>query len=463
MQNFFNKKFLLLILLWLSFSRVSFAQVGIDPQLQVPIEQAIQNSTLLKNSYLSNQKTLLDKSTAQGRRLPHVSVNALYGYVHSNINIDLPTQTLPLTGLNLFDGSQSLTTSSQVGLAGVHATQVLFSGMQITNGKKALDEKYKAEQLMTAASYANIVQDLIQTFDQLMLLDQVDTLLLDAEKRLNKEHLKIAKAIENGLAIPYDRDKLKLAMLALDSKKLATLANRELLYYKVAELTKMPLTALQAIKYQLTLLPLDSLDDSFDNRKELQALAASQQAYQYVLKKEKGAQLPQLLAFGSASYFNLFGSKTKIKDLPYLGDVQANANHLRLAPSFAVGLGLKWDILDGNLRKNNIAKAKLDLAINANTQADTRDKLELLQHKVQSDYRLANSNLAVGQQQVAIARNNLHMAEKQFAAGLIDVTERLAAENEFYIQSLNYYSQVVLQRSAALSVLNAKGNLYELK
>jgi hypothetical protein len=40
------------------------------------------------------------------------------------------------------------------------------------------------------------------------------------EKRLQTETKRILKAIEEGLAIPYDRDKIKLASLELDSKEL---------------------------------------------------------------------------------------------------------------------------------------------------------------------------------------------------------------------------------------------------
>ncbi|WP_400262317.1 TolC family protein [Sphingobacterium sp. SG20118] len=252
----------------------SFAQQGISSQLKEPIQKAIKNNSDIKNSYLENQKTLLDKNTVSGKLLPHVTAMGMYGYLNSTGELDLPTRTLPILGLNLFEGAQKFNTSSQVGFAGVNATQVIFSGLQITNGKRALDEKFKAQQLMTEAGYEGLAQEVVQTFDQIMLLKEVDALIADSEKRLNKEHQKVVKAIENGLAIPYDRDKIKLAMLELESKKAESQNSGELLYFKLEELTKMTVDSLKLVSYPLELVLVDPVQPPVENRKELQALAS---------------------------------------------------------------------------------------------------------------------------------------------------------------------------------------------
>src|SRR5690606_14609368 len=164
------------------------------------------------------------------------------------------------------------------------------------------------------------------------------------------------------------------------------------------------------------------------NRKELQALEASQRAYEYVLKKEKGAKLPQIFAFGNVSYFNAFGTDMTIKDLPQIGDLKIESNHLRMAPNFALGLGLKWSIFDGKTHKTAIDKAKLDIQINENKLADTKEKLSLLQRKTEVDYHLANKKIQVSDQQVEIAKNNLHLASRQFEEGLRSEERRVGKE-----------------------------------
>ena len=448
----------------LIFSNVFFLGT-VDGQEQLKqftptVEAAIKNNKAIQIAHLESDKVALDREDVKGKLLPKVSLNGLYGYVHSDLDIDLPTQSLPIPGINLFEGTTKVNASSQLFATGVTATQVLFSGLQITNGQKALEQKHIAQHLLTEASYDQIAQEIITSFDQLMLLKEVDILISDSEKRLNKEHLKVVKAIENGVAIPYDRDKIKLAMLELSSKQAEVQSNRELLYYKLQELTGLSLEELKQVSYPLEELMLTDAATAM-NRKELLALEASQKAYEYALKKEKGAKLPMVFAFGNVSYLNAFNSNATLKDIPQLGNVGLHANHLQLAPNYAVGVGVKWNIFEGKTHKIAIEKAKIDLQINDNKMADTKEKLSLLQRKTKSDYDLAIKKISVNKQQMTIAQNNLYLASRQFEEGLQDVTERLEAENEYYKQSLNYYNQILSQRSAATEVLKANGNLYQ--
>lgn len=461
MKNHSLKRTFISLGICLGSTFTSYAQQAGFQDFKNPVEQAISHNKTLINAQLENQKVALDRENVKGKFLPTVSANAMYGYLNSTLDIDLPTKQLPLLGTSIFDGSQKANISSQMAMAGVTATQVIFSGLQISNGQKALEQKFKAQSLMTEAGYDQLAQEVIHSFDQLMLLKEVDLLINDSEKRLNKEHEKVVKGIENGFAIPYDRDKIKLAMLELESKKAEVQSNRELLLFKLEELTGLSQEELKQVSYQLAELGLNLDDARQMNRKELDALEASGKAYEYVLKKEKGAKLPQVFAFGNISYLNAFGTDVTLKDVPVMGDLKLQSNHLMMAPNFAVGVGMKWTIFEGKTHKTSIEKAKLDIQINDNKLADTREKLSLLQKKTEVDYQLALKKTKVNEQQVAIAKNNLHLASRQFEEGLADVTERLEAENEYYKQSLTYYNQILNQRLAATELLKANGNLYQ--
>ncbi|ULT22496.1 TolC family protein [Sphingobacterium sp. E70] len=74
----------------------------------------------------------------------------------------------------------------QAAYAGVSVKQIIFSGLQIPNGIKALKEKAVAQQYLESASRETLSKDIIASFDQLMLLDEVDKLIVDSEKRLKK-------------------------------------------------------------------------------------------------------------------------------------------------------------------------------------------------------------------------------------------------------------------------------------
>jgi len=97
--------------------------------------------------------------------------------------------------------------------------------------------------------------------------------------------------------------------------------------------------------------------------------------------------------------------------------------------------------------------------VNATKRADVHQKLQLLLEKNKVSYQIAQQKLGVREQQITVASNNLKMASRQLEAGLIDVTEMLASENEWYKANLSYYGNIMTQRSAVLELLHASGNL----
>lgn len=437
------------------------AQSLIEPVLLEPIQQAVSENAEVKIKLLEQESTIQEAGVVKAKKLPQISADAGYGYLFTRTNIDLPTQYLPITGRPIFDGSQSAHLKSHVITAGISVQQVIFAGLQIPNGIKALEEKEKSLQFQAEAGKETVAKEVITTFDQLMLLNEIDILIDDSEKRLNKEHQKVIKAIENGLAIPYDREKIKLAMLELEEKKLEVENNRNLLYSKLQYLTKMSKAQLEAITYKLQPIDIDIVHLSPNNRAELKALEAGKKAKEYVYLKEKGTKLPTIFAFGNLSYVNALHPSLKLKDIPIFGDVQFNANHLSAAPMTLVGAGIKWDIFSGGEKNKKIEIAKLDVEMMDIRLQDTQEKLNLLFEKTKNDYFSSKKGVAVVEQKIVVSKNNLHLASKQYSLGLTDLTERLASENDYYTVSLNYYNQILQQRSTAIELLHATGQLLD--
>jgi len=437
------------------------AQSLIDPSVKDIIQRAFQTNKELKLKTYEVDKARLEAEGVKANKLPHVSALGLYGYVHSNGSVDIPTVNVPLLNLGLFEGATGFSMHGQAAYAGVSVRQIIFSGLQIPNGIKALKEKALAQQYLESASRETLSKDIIASFDQLMLLDEVDKLIADSEKRLKKEQEKVNKAIQNGLAIPYDRDKLKLALLELEEKKVEVAGNRDLLCQKIQQETSVPFEEVGGIHYTLQPIFLTEIPDNVDQRSELKALEASSKAYEYLYKKEKGGSLPAVFAFGSANYLNVSNSKLSIKDQPLLGTVNLPLNSIRGNPNLLVGLGVKWDLYTGGEHQNKIKQVKLDQTINATKKEDTEEKLNLLLSKNKVNYTTGNQKLKVGEQQLKVAQNNLSMAVKQYQAGLIDVTELLATENEWYKVNLGYFNNVLQQRTAAVELLHTSGKLLQ--
>jgi len=442
-------------------AQVAFAQQGIDSQVKEAIQKSFQNSKELQVKSLELDKTEMEAAEVKGKKLPHVEATGLYGFLYSNGSLDLPTWTIPGTGLGLFEGASNFSTRTQAAYAGVSVKQILFSGTQIPNGEKAIAAKAEAQTHLVQASRETMAKDILTTFDQVMLLHEVDKLIIDSEKRLKKEQVKVNQAIANGLAIPYDRDKLKLALLELESKKVELAGARNLLVKKLRQETGLSEEEILHIQYQLDAMPIAEMPQDAQQRSELQALTASGKAYDFLYKKEKGGALPMFFAFGSASYLNIFDTHLNLKSVPLLGNVDLKANSLQGRPNLMVGVGAKWEIFSGGEHKSKIRQRQLDQEINQVKLRDTEEKLNLLLEKNKVSYQNANQKLNVGQQQLKVAENSLVMASKQYQAGLIAVTDFLASENDWYRVNLGYYSTIIEQRAAALELLHSAGKLLQ--
>jgi outer membrane protein TolC len=58
-----------------------------------------------------------------------------------------------------------------------------------------------------------------------------------------------------------------------------------------------------------------------------------------------------------------------------------------------------------------------------------------------------------------VANNNLNLAIKQYKQGLINISERLEAENDSYKASVNKINILIEQRLSALETIIATGEL----
>ena len=90
---------------------------------------------------------------------------------------------------------------------------------------------------------------------------------------------------------------------------------------------------------------------------------------------------------------------------------------------------------------------------------DTKEKLELLLEKNLVDYSVITQKIDITQQQEKVADNNLNLAIKQYKEGLINISERLEAENDSYKASVNKTTTLIEQRLSAIETIIATGDL----
>src|SRR5690606_22906991 len=251
----------------------------------------------------------------------------LYGYLKSNGNLDIPTFNVPMTDFNLFEGSTDFKTKGQAFHGGIMAKAVLFSGGQIHYGAKALEYQNKGNALMMDLKADEVIKDIILSYDQLQLLNSAESLIDESEKRLNKETERVEKAISVGLAIPYDRDKIKLTTLELETNRTEVQNKKQLLALKISQATGLSIEEILQTSYEVE--PIVIFEElSSENRNEIKALEAYQQATQYVVKKEKGSLLPTVGAFGGYSYTSVFNSDVSTNSALTQNPIDLQLNHL---------------------------------------------------------------------------------------------------------------------------------------
>lgn len=439
-------------------SSVTKAQILISKDLDYAIGKALQKSTEIRNQDLELQKLELERKSVLAKYIPKVEAAGVYSYLSSDAKLDLATVNLPVAGYPVFAGSSDFSTNANILYGGVTAKAVLFSGGQILNGAKALKEKKTGTAYMMENQKDEVIKDIIVSFDQLKLLESAEKLIDDSEKRLNKENERVEKAISEGLAIPYDRDKIKLSTLELASKRADVENKRKLLILKIKQSTNLTEEEILNTKHQLE--PIIILEDlNTAGRNELKALEAFKKASEYAIKKEKGSLLPTVGAFAGYSYASIFNANVEVPVSTLNTTANLKMNELTLHPNWMAGLAVKWELFSGFERKHKIEEARIGLTQVENKLADAKEKLDLQLEKNKVEYETMLYQVDIALQREKIAQNNNEIASKQYRLGLINVTERLGAENDIYKESLNKVETVIEQRNAAIEVYRSSGKL----
>lgn len=159
------------------------------------------------------------------------------------------------------------------------------------------------------------------------------------------------------------------------------------------------------------------------NRKDIQAMDQSTEAYQKMLLSSKMTFLPRLNAFGSYELYDdiLFGTNAK---------------------GFVVGAQLSWNVFDGYKSIGKMEKAKADFQ---------KAEIESQQYKAKSQLELnkANRQLNDAENKVNLSKLDLEQSQEayrirsnRFTQGLEKTTDLLQSETQMFKKELEYLQAV---------------------
>lgn len=160
-----------------------------------------------------------------------------------------------------------------------------------------------------------------------------------------------------------------------------------------------------------------------DNRKDIQAMSKSSEAYQKMLQSSKMNFLPRLNAFGSYELYDdkLFGTSAK---------------------GYLVGAQLSWNVFDGYKSIGKMEKAKADFQ---------KAEVETQQYKAQSQLELNKTNRQLRDAENKVNLSKLALEQSQeayrirsnrFTQGLEKTTDLLQSETQMFQKELEFLQAV---------------------
>ncbi|WP_412476502.1 TolC family protein [Flavobacterium sp. TBRC 19031] len=182
-----------------------------------------------------------------------------------------------------------------------------------------------------------------------------------------------------------------------------------------------------------TFKPSEALDNTIkvevadwqfsDNRKDLQAMQKSSEAYKKILTMSKMSFLPRLNAFGS---YELYDSQ-------FLGTA---------AKGYLVGAQLSWHVFDGYKSIGKYDKAKADFQKASLEKEQYKKQSQLEFNKTNRQLKDAENKVSLSQLAFEQAKEAYRIRQNRFAQGLEKTTDLLVSETQMIQKELEHLQAV---------------------
>lgn len=437
------------------FSISSFSQ-QLDPVLQDLITKGVNKSQTVTINNIEAEQAKLDQRLAKSVFIPKVTLNGSYTRLNDDLKFDEDTQ-------NLLMATQKLVIKEAAGLpfnapfpdniplretpnlqdknilkSSVDVDWVLFSGLEATNAIKASKHKESSINYLGMAEKDKLALKIIETYDKLALVYASESVLNTSENYLNEQAHFVRKAIENGLATPIDRKKIELAQQQLAGKKLEFEHNKVLLIEALNQLTGEDRDNLRMLRPTLESFRLSAVS-STEKRNEIKALEEAEKAIIYKSKMEQSHFIPKVAVKGHYEFID---------------------NYLSLLdPKWFVGVGVQWNVFDGNQSHLKAKKSKLESQIYRERIEEAEEMIDLSIVKAEQAYQSTLQNSVIVEKEIELATDTYEMVNKQHKNDLASINDVLDALNDLEKANFKLQESYFDQRRAVTQLLHAKGAL----
>ncbi|HLV40373.1 TolC family protein [Xanthomarina sp.] len=436
------------------FSMESYSQ-QLDPVLKELIVKGLNKSQIVKINSIEAEQANLDQRLARSVFIPKVTLNGSYTRLNDDITFDEDTQ-------NLLVATQKLLIKEGAGLpfnapfpegiplkdtpnlqdknilkTSLDMDWVLFSGFEVSNAIKASRHKEFSLNYLGMAEKDKIALKIIETYDKLALVYASEKVLTISEKYLGEQEHFINKAIENGLATPIGRKKIELAQQQLAGKQLRFEHNKTLLIEELHRLTGEDRNHLRILHPKLESFNLNKTQT--EKRNEIKALEEAEQATIYKSKMEKNHFIPKVALRGHYEF---------IEDYLSLLD-----------PVWYVGVGIKWNIFDGNQSNLKAKKSTLESQIYRERIEEAEEMINLSIIKAEQTYQATLQASIIVEKEIELASDTYDLTDKQYKHDLASINDVLDALTDLERANFKLQESLFDQRRAVAELLHAKGIL----
>lgn len=428
----------------------------LDPILKGLISKGLNKNHGLNGKRMDAEQAQVDQKLAKSVFLPKITLNGSYTHLNDDITFDENTKTL-------LTETQKLVIKDAIGLpfnstfpntiplqevpvlqnqnilrSSVDLDWVLFSGLEASNALQASKHKEASLNYVGMAEEDNIALQIIEAYDKLALVKASKKVLTTTENYLNEQVFYVNKAIENGLATPISRNKIALAKQQLEAKKLEFEHNNTLLIEVLHQLTGESRVDLRLLNPQLHAFAVNT-DSNTEKRYEIKALEEAEKATQYQAKMLKSNFIPKVALKGHYEFLE--------------------ENLSLLDPKWYVGVGLKWNVFDGNQSRLKRRKVQLESAKYREQIAEANEMISLGISKAEISYESALMNTKIVQKEVDLANENYEMVNTQYKNNLASINDVLDALNDVEKANFKLQESYFKERRAVADLLHAKGIL----
>lgn len=396
------------------------AQTGKMITLEQAIEQTFSLNRKMAVDRYAEQVQLYERKAAKGLRSPQFGITAGYTYMSEDIGFDLnglkpqvqgimgslPVQIIPPeVAKALFGKDWRLNLQDKdFAVIGASVKVPIFMGGKINAANRAAQIELELSREASDKNKSALQSELIERYYGVALAMQAVTLREEVVKAMEKHLADAVKLEANGIVPKVERlyaqmnlDEAKVglgkarATLSTISSALRNTLNEDNNFENIVPLTSMfVLSKLDNVNY--------FKEYAVQNNSILKEIKLKGDLAKEGVKVERAAYMPEIAAIGGIDVYNY--------------------QLTSMAPRWAVGAALKFNIFDGLHRENSVRAAKSKVqqveAVGESARADISTLIEKLYNELQSTKEVYDSF----ESSIAFAEEYLRIKEIAFNEGM---------------------------------------------